>query len=108
MGLPADWLNPETETPAHRMPPGWRQRSRVVGQFGTMKVVAIGRQDLIAIEVLAGRAADLEDLTRLRVTREDAEFVRTYLSSLAERHPAREAEPVREALLLLEHGGFVR
>jgi hypothetical protein len=106
--LPADWFNAETETLAHRLPDGWRRRSIVVGRFGRITIVAIGRADLIAMKFIAGRAADIEDLGRLAVTAEEAEFVRAYLHALAERHPSREGPHVQDALVLLEEGGLIR
>lgn len=105
--LPADWFNAETETLAHRLPDGWRQRSIVVGEFGPMTIVAIGRRDLIAMKFIAGRAEDIEDLRRLAITSEDADFVRAYLGTLAQRHPHREREHVQDAMVLLNEGGLV-
>jgi hypothetical protein len=107
-GLPIDWLNPETETLAHRMPDGWRDRATEIGRYGSIKLVALGRSDLIAMKFIAGRAVDLEDIRALRVTAEEGEFVRTYLRDLERKHPGREREQVRDALDLLEHGGFIR
>lgn len=105
--LPADWFNAETETLAHRLPDGWRQRSIVVGRFGMIKIVAIGRRDLIAMKFIAGRAADIDDLRRLAITAPEAEFVRAYLHTLAARHPIRETRHVEDALVLLDEGGLV-
>jgi hypothetical protein len=107
-GLPADWFNAETETLAHRLPDGWRRRSIIVGRFGRITIVAIGRRDLIAMKFIAGRAEDIEDLRRLRVTPDEAEHVRAYLHALAERHPAREGGDVQDALVLLEEGRLIR
>ncbi len=105
--LPPDWLNAETETIAHRLPDGWRERTLTVHRSDRIEVVAIGRQDLIAMKCIAGRPADIEDLRRLAVTAGEAAFVRDYLRKLADRHPAREREHVTDALDLLDHGGLV-
>lgn len=107
LGLPADWLNPETETLAHRMPDGWRDRATEIGRYGSIRVVALGRRDLIAMKFIAGRAADLEDLGALGVTATEGEFVRAYLRDLERKHPGREREQVRDALSLLEDGGLI-
>lgn len=105
-GLSEDWLNAETRMLLIRMPLDWRCRARHVGEFGHLKVTAIGRLDLIAMKFIAGRAEDREDLRSLGVSTEEASFVRQYLSGLAQRHP-KEAEHVEDALELLDHGDLV-
>ena len=101
-GLSPDWLNAEFQTVAHRLPEGWRDRSHEVGRYGVISVVAIGRLDFIAMKVIAGRVEDLADLRELDMTADEAIFVRDYLETLADRHPHREREKVRDALDLLE------
>ena len=71
-----------------------------------MKVTAIGRLDLVAMKFIAGRAEDREDLRALKVTKDEAEFVREYLTKLARTHP-QERDHVADALALLEHGELV-
>ena len=100
------WLNAEPETFPHRLPGGWRERSKVVDQYGVISVVAISRIDLIAMKFIAGRAVDLEDLNTLRVTKQDAEFVRAYLLKLKEKHPDREGDNVDDRFELLDDWDF--
>lgn len=102
LGLSPDWLNAEVQANVHRLPEGWRGRATTIGRFGVVSVLAIGRLDFIAMKTIAGRAQDLMDLRELDIDREELAFVRGYLADLAERHPHREREHVREAIALLE------
>ena len=47
--LPVDWLSRDSRMYAHLLPIGWRQRCEMVGRFGPLEVLAIGRRDLMAI-----------------------------------------------------------
>lgn len=80
--LPARWLNSDVQLRRDALPDAWRQRRIHVGVYGRLSVWAASRQDLIAMKVIAGRAQDLEDLTAMRVRRDEIEFVRTHLASL--------------------------
>jgi len=50
---------------------GWRDRTQSVGRFGALHVRAVGRLDLIALKLLAGRERDLADVAELRVTSDE-------------------------------------
>lgn len=106
LGIAPDWLNADVRGLAHRLPEGWEARASEVGCFGAVTVMAIGREDLIAMKFIAGRQQDREALAELGVTVREAAFVRRYLQRLAERHP-QEAGQVRDALELLEYGGLI-
>ncbi len=67
------WLDASAHALAHLMLPGWRDRLVTIGTFGPLKVRAVGRIDLIALKVIAGRAEDLEDLDSLSITHAEAE-----------------------------------
>jgi hypothetical protein len=101
-GLSPDWLNAEFQQVAHRMPERWRDRCRSVGTYGVVTVVAVGRSDFIAMKIIAGRAEDIADLRELKMTADEAAFVRGYLDILQERHARRETEKIRDARELLE------
>lgn len=86
MGLAPTWLNGEAgEMFRYRLPNGWEDRRRAVGRFGRLNVYAVGRADLIAMKIVAGRPQDREDLAQLRPTPAELEFVGAYLDSLVGR-----------------------
>lgn len=101
LGLAPTWLNGEAnEMFRYRLPDGWEARRRVVGRFGRLNAFAVGRMDLIAMKVIAGRPQDREDLTELRPSAAELEFVGAYLDGLV----ARGADPrlVDDARVLLD------
>jgi hypothetical protein len=67
------WLDASAHALTHLMLPGWRDRLVTIDTFGSLKVRAVGRLDLIALKVIAGRAEDLEDLDSLTITHAEAE-----------------------------------
>ena len=69
------WLDASAHALAHLMLPGWRDRLVTIDTFGPLKVRAVGRLDLIALKVIAGRAEDLEDLDSLTITHAEAEHL---------------------------------
>lgn len=78
-GLPATWLNDDASLVRWKLPEGWRERRVPVLERGRLRVFAASRVDLIALKALAGRDQDIEDLRTMRVTAQDAAFVRTHL-----------------------------
>ena len=78
------WFDATPVTMRHMMLPGWRDRAVEVGTFGSLRVKAIGRIDLIALKMIAGRQRDIIDLGLLAVTREEADRVEALLPQLAE------------------------
>jgi hypothetical protein len=81
------------------LPRDWRSRRVWVGMWGRLRVFSIGRSDLVAMKVLAGRPQDVEDLRALRLTGDDVDFVRRYLGTLAT--GGTHDDEIREALALL-------
>jgi hypothetical protein len=81
------------------LPRDWRSRRVWVGMWGRLRVFSIGRSDLVAMKVLAGRPQDVEDLRALRLTGDDVDFVRRYLGTLAT--GATHDDEIREASALL-------
>lgn len=81
------------------LPRDWRSRRVWVGMWGRLRVFSIGRSDLVAMKVLAGRPQDVEDLRALRLTGDDVDFVRRYLGTLAT--GGTHADEIREASALL-------
>lgn len=98
--LPPAWLNDFAGLWYHDLPEGWEQRRVLVGIFGPLKVLAIGRLDQIAMKFLAHRTGDLEHLALMRVSQLELRFVRQHLQSLA-RHLPDEAPRIDMALSVL-------
>lgn len=88
-GLSDDWLNDHFMTfgTLDTLPDGWRQRSVQIGVFAKLTVTSLGRQDLLAMKLYAGRSQDLQDIysgiDSLKV--QDIAFMRSYLESLKSR-----------------------
>jgi hypothetical protein len=86
IGLSPDWLNDHFMTfgTLDTLPDGWRQRCVNIGTFGKLKVTSLGRQDLLAMKLYAGRAQDTQDIQVQieSLTAEDFAFMRAYLHSL--------------------------
>jgi hypothetical protein len=83
LGLPENWFNSDARLRADTLPADWRSRAILVGMYGQLHVLAIGRLDLIAMKFIAGRPQDIDDLNALGVDRTDGDFVRKHLESLA-------------------------
>jgi hypothetical protein len=100
-GLPENWLNSQVMT-LDVLPEGWHGRRVEVGAYGSLHVSAIGRLDLLATKFYAAHPRDVEDITDMAPTKEELEFVGTYLNML--RVPSRQAnlDQVIRAMNLLE------
>jgi hypothetical protein len=81
-GLSPGWLDATAHTMRHMMLAEWRERTIPVGEFGPLKVQAIGRIDLISLKLIAGRQRDLEDLAALRMTTDEARRLTRELPTL--------------------------
>lgn len=86
LGLNSDWLNDHFMAfgTLDTLPDGWRGRCVKIGVYGKLVVVSLGRQDLLAMKIYAGRPQDIQDV-RVGIdsfTLEDIEFMRSYLESL--------------------------
>jgi hypothetical protein len=85
--LPADWLNDWSGLFAWTLPDGWEDRRVHVGEFGRLRVYAVGRLDLITMKFLAHRQRDIEHLDKLNVTSRDIEQVSSNLQLLQGQYP---------------------
>ena len=82
LGLDRHWLNHLSQGFAYKLPEGWRERRRHLGDFSLLKVYYIDRLDFIVLKVLAARDKDIADLLRVGVTPQEAEFVRQHAQRL--------------------------
>lgn len=71
------------------LPVGWQKRRIHIGDFGGLKVWSVGRVDLLAMKVYAGRTQDRADVIDMGPTAEELGVVRKYLDQL--RIPSRGA-----------------
>ena len=99
--LPSDRLNFKAMQ-LDILPYGWHIRCRHVAAFGSLSIFAVCRLDLLAMKFYANHAQDREDIQAMQPTREELDFVRTYLNML--RVPSRQAnlDQVQWAVQLLE------
>jgi hypothetical protein len=88
IGLSPDWLNDHFMTfgTLDTLPDGWRTRCVKIGTFGKLEVTSLGRPDLLAMKLYAGRAQDIQDIQSQieSITAEDRQFMRVYLQSLTQ------------------------
>lgn len=86
LGWSADWLNDHFMTfgSLDTLPDGWRARCQPIGLFGKLRVTSLGRQDLLAMKLYAGRPQDVDDLRSQgeSLAPGDLQFMREYLDSL--------------------------
>ena len=100
-GLPVDWLNRDSRMYAHLLPIGWRQRCEMVGRFGPLEVLAIGRRDLMTMKLMGApvRPQDLEDIIAMRPTAEDIAILHEHLDRLDAESLTRETHDAPRAIL---------
>jgi hypothetical protein len=86
LGLNPDWLNDHFMTfgTLDTLPDNWARRCVKIGTFGKLEVTSLGRQDLLAMKLYAGRAQDIQDIHAQgeSLSAEDLAFMRAYLRSL--------------------------
>jgi hypothetical protein len=87
-GLPDDWLSDQVAE-LDVLPSGWRKRRIEVGVFGRLRVWSVGRLDLLAMKVYAGRMQDRADVADMKPDKREISFIRRYLDQL--RVPSRQA-----------------
>lgn len=99
LSLDANWLNGHADWFIDILPDGWQQRRHKIGRFGTLRVFAASRLDLIALKVYAHRDQDVEDLDDLKVMPHEAERVRKHLLECLNRgYTKQQIEPAIEFL----------
>ena len=100
-GLPEDWLS-DRVAELDVLPSGWRKRRVNIGIFGKLNIWCVGRLDLLAMKVYAGRMQDRTDVLDMAPTPPEIAFVRRYLDQL--RIPSRQAnlDQIQSALRFLD------
>jgi len=84
-GLAPAWINDAAKAFLEVLPPDFRERLVEVGTFGTLRVLAISRQDFIVMKLYGFRETDFEDLQTLvpPPTSEEIAFVEAQLTRIA-------------------------
>lgn len=75
-GLSERWLNSGGMPWADAMPAGWQDRLETVLVRGPLVVRAVGRLDLLALKLMAGRPQDIEDLETMAMDAREADTLR--------------------------------
>jgi len=86
-GLPPHWLNDGIKAFGDVLPEDFDQRTDRMGTFGNLRVLLLGRLDLILSKFYGGREVDLEDLAQIGPTDEEVEFVLGQLDRIARFRP---------------------
>lgn len=81
-GLTPDWLNPYFATFTHTLPKDYGDRLITVWTSQNLKVLALGKEDLLIMKCFAGRAKDIAHSKSLIKTGADTDFVSKHLESL--------------------------
>jgi hypothetical protein len=89
MSLPEEWFSDQARQ-FNILPDGWRSRRRHIATYGKLTIYAVGRLDLLAMKVFAHRMPDRLDVAEMRITPDEIDFVRKYLSML--KVPSRKAD----------------
>lgn len=86
-GLSRRWLNDGVKAFGDVLPDDFDRRTDRMGTFGNLRVLLLGRMDLILGKFYGGREVDLEDLAAMRPTDEEIEFVLAQLDRIARFRP---------------------
>lgn len=87
LDLPPDWLNDAVRAHYDLLPPDYHTRLVRIGVFDQLRVLALGRTDLILMKMAAARPRDLEDLRVLAPTPEEIRFVEAQLERINRTQP---------------------
>jgi hypothetical protein len=87
LALPASWLSDFSGLFRWTLPDDWRKRAVEIGTFGRLRVLAVGRLDLLAMKFLSHRAKDREHLQQMNVTHSELMWVRKHVRELINRFP---------------------
>ncbi len=85
VGLAPDWLNPHFETFAHVLPADYGTRLREVFAGNTLRVMALGVEDLLVMKCFAGREKDVSHARALLRRKPDLNVVERRIEELVER-----------------------
>ncbi len=91
-GLPDRWFNSDVQWHEASLAEGWHERRRFVGTYGRLRIFAAGREDLIVMKLISGRAQDLQDVETL-IRADDVAFVRECLAELGNKSAVSEKVP---------------
>jgi hypothetical protein len=83
--LAPDWINPHYETFAHVLPSDYAMRLTPVYQGGSLKVLALGVEDLLIMKCFAGREKDVGHARALLQRNPDLAIVERRLNELLEK-----------------------
>jgi hypothetical protein len=86
-GLSPHWLNDGVKAFGDVLPEDFDERTDRMGTFGNLRVLLLGRVDLILSKFYGGREVDLEDLAQMRPTNEEIEFVLRQLDRIGRFRP---------------------
>ena len=100
-GLSPDWLNDGVKAFGDVLPEDFEARTDRLGMFGNLRVLLLGRMDLILSKFYGGREVDFEDLAQMRPTGDEIAFVLSQLERIAGFRPDR----ALKMQLYLEQGG---
>jgi len=100
-GLSPDWLNDGVKAFGDVLPEDFEKRTDRIGTFGNLRVLLLGRMDLILSKFYGGREVDFEDLAQMHPTDEEIAFVISQLERIARFRPDR----ALKMQLYLEQGG---
>lgn len=104
MGLSPHWLNDGVKAFADVLPEGFAERTDRLGTFGNLRVLLLGRVDLILSKFYGGREVDFEDLDKLIPTDEEIAFVLSQIDRIGRFRP----DKALRMQLYLEQGGTKR
>jgi len=85
LGLAPDWVNPHYETFAHVLPPDYGGRLKEVFAGETLRVMALGVEDLLVMKCFAGREKDVGHARALLRRKPDLRVVERRIEALVEK-----------------------
>ncbi len=98
LGLPGDWLNPYFSSFTHVLPDDYRDRLIKVFGGKKLKVMALGKEDMLIMKCFAHRPKDLGHARALIKGGADLKFV----EKIIERHKKNSVPQAGEALEFLD------
>ncbi len=87
LSLPASWLSDFSGLFRWTLLDDWRGRAVNVGTFGKLRVLAVGRLDLLTMKFLSHRTKDQEHLEMMKPSGEELAWIRNRVTGLVEFFP---------------------